>query len=79
MKFVLILALAILNTISGSKISNKNILLPLADIEVEYEVVAEGGCFDWSASNAAISVTGQDMQGCLKSIAKVRAITKTPS
>ncbi|CAD8109175.1 unnamed protein product [Paramecium sonneborni] len=79
MKFVLILALGILNTISGSKISNKNILLPLADIEVEYEITAEGGCFDWSASNSAIVVTGQDQQGCSKSIGKVRVITKMPS
>ena len=60
MKFALILALGILNLISGSKISHKNILLPLADIEVEYEITAEGGCFDWSASNSAIVVTGQD-------------------
>ncbi|CAD8116683.1 unnamed protein product [Paramecium sonneborni] len=79
MKFALILALGILNAISGSKISNKNILLPLADIEVEYEITAEGGCFDWSASNNAIIVTGQDSQGCLKSIGKVKVITKTPS
>ncbi|CAK61307.1 unnamed protein product (macronuclear) [Paramecium tetraurelia] len=79
MKFALILALAILNTISGSKISNKNILLPLADIEVEYEITAEGGCFDWSASNSAIAITVQDQQGCSKSIGKVRVVTKMPS
>jgi hypothetical protein len=48
----------ILNTINCSKISNKNILLPLADTEVEYEITAEGGCFDWSTSNSAIQVNG---------------------
>ncbi|CAD8200461.1 unnamed protein product [Paramecium pentaurelia] len=79
MIFALILALGILNTISGSKISNKNILLPLADIDVEYEITAEGGCFDWSASNSAIAVTGLDQQGCSKSIGKVRVVTKMPS